>query len=241
MKYMGSKARIAKHILPIILKDRKPDQWYVEPFVGGANMIDKVDGKRIGADSNECIISMWVELQSGWVPNPITKEFYNKIRAEKGNYDKRLVGWVGVACSYSGKWFGGFAGKTNTKDGVRDYQAEAFKNVNKQLPNLNDVLFVYGGYDYINIPDNSLIYCDPPYEGTTKYKDDFDHNAFWQWCRDKVKEGHTVFVSEYKAPDDFTCVWEKEVKSSLSANGKTGGNKNSVEKLFTFKLANNKE
>ena len=42
MKYMGSKARIAKHILPIILKDRKPNQWYSEPFTGGANLIDKV-------------------------------------------------------------------------------------------------------------------------------------------------------------------------------------------------------
>lgn len=35
MKYMGSKNRIAKEILPIILRDRKPNQWYVEPFVGG--------------------------------------------------------------------------------------------------------------------------------------------------------------------------------------------------------------
>ena len=32
MKYMGSKARFTKEILPIILKDRKPEQWYVEPF-----------------------------------------------------------------------------------------------------------------------------------------------------------------------------------------------------------------
>ena len=42
MKYMGSKARHAKELLPIILKDHTPDMWYVEPFVGGANMIDKV-------------------------------------------------------------------------------------------------------------------------------------------------------------------------------------------------------
>jgi DNA adenine methylase len=41
-----------------------------------------------------------------------------------------------------------------------------------------------------------------------------------------------VFVSEYNAPDDFVCVWQKEAKSSLSANGKIGGNKTSVEKLF---------
>ena len=34
MKYMGSKNRHSKQILPIILKDRSPEQWYVEPFVG---------------------------------------------------------------------------------------------------------------------------------------------------------------------------------------------------------------
>ena len=57
MKYMGSKNRIAKHLLPIILKDRKEGQWFVEPFVGGANMIDKVTGNRIGADLNRYLIS----------------------------------------------------------------------------------------------------------------------------------------------------------------------------------------
>lgn len=41
-----------------------------------------------------------------------------------------------------------------------------------------------------------------------------------------------MFVSEYSAPDDFVCVWSQEVKSSLSANGKAGGNKLSVERLF---------
>ena len=75
MKYMGSKNRIAKHILPIILKDRKPDQWYVEPFVGGANMIDKVEGNRVGGEINEYIAAMWIALESGWVPrNDYTKE-----------------------------------------------------------------------------------------------------------------------------------------------------------------------
>jgi len=36
-------------------------------------------------------------------------------------------------------------------------------------------------------------------------------------------------------PDDFICVWEKEVSSSLSANGKNGDNKKSIEKLYTLK------
>lgn len=41
MKYMGSKNRLAKEIMPIMLKERGQRTW-VEPFVGGGNMIDKV-------------------------------------------------------------------------------------------------------------------------------------------------------------------------------------------------------
>ena len=44
MKYMGSKNRIAKFVLPIMIKEanEKGITTWVEPFVGGANMIDKV-------------------------------------------------------------------------------------------------------------------------------------------------------------------------------------------------------
>lgn len=65
MKYMGSKNRLAKHLLPIILKGRKPNQWYVEPFVGGCNMIDKVKGLRLGSDVNGYLIALAKALQGG--------------------------------------------------------------------------------------------------------------------------------------------------------------------------------
>jgi DNA adenine methylase len=234
MKYMGSKNRIAKHILPIMLAERKPNQVWVEPFVGGANMIDKVDGVRIGADKNEYLCALLDALSKGYKPTKVTKEEYRLVKNSKGAYPMKFVGWCGIGCSYSGKWFGGFAGETKTKNGIRDYQQEAINNVLKQAENLKGVEFVCCGYDELEIPTMSLIYCDPPYAGTTKYKDEFDHDKFWQWCRDKANEGHTVFVSEYSAPSDFKCVWEKEFSSSLSANGKIGGNKKSVEKLFTI-------
>ena len=78
MKYMGSKNRIAKHILPIILKDRKENQYYVEPFVGGANMIDKVGGLRIGSDVNKYLIALWKGMQQNLDrPYIIDKELYS--------------------------------------------------------------------------------------------------------------------------------------------------------------------
>lgn len=232
---MGSKNRIAKCILPIILKDRKPDQWYVEPFVGGANMIDKVGGNRIANDINEYLMALLEHLANGFMPEEITKEKYYNIKKYKEDYPKWLVGYAGICCSYSGKWFGGFAGEVDTKDGVRNYQKEALANIEKQSKNLKDIVFKTGCVLDLDVPSGSIIYCDIPYKGTTKYKDDFGHEAFWQWCREKVIQGHKVFISEYNAPDDFVCVWEQEVKSSLSANGKSGGSKKSVEKLFVHK------
>lgn len=239
MKYMGSKARFSKEILPIILKDRTADQWYIEPFAGGMNAICEVQGNRIANDIHYYLIQMWRELVGGWIPKKITKEEYSEVRTDQSKYPAYFVGWVGFNCSYSGKWFGGFAGETNTKIGtVRDYQTEAINNVAKQVKKMKGVIFQNKPYYELELPPNSIVYCDPPYEGTTKYANDFDHNLFWNWVRNISKQGHTVFVSEYNAPADFECVWQKYAKSSLSANGKIGGNKVSVEKLFKFSPTN---
>ena len=56
MKYMGCKNWIVNDILPIILKDKKINQWYVEPFFDDCNCIDKVDGLRIALDLNKYAI-----------------------------------------------------------------------------------------------------------------------------------------------------------------------------------------
>ena len=238
MKYMGSKARFAKEILPIILKDRKPEQWYIEPFAGGMNTICEVQGNRIANDIHKYLIEMWKELCNGWIPEKINHNTYHIVRNNREQFEPRFVGWVGFNCSYSGKWFGGFAGETKTKIGtIRDYQTEAINNVAKQVEKMKGVIFQNKPYYELELPPKSIVYCDPPYEGTTKYANEFDHNLFWNWVRNISKQGHTVFVSEYNAPADFECVWQKEAKSSLSANGKIGGNKVSVEKLFKFSPA----
>ena len=234
---MGSKNRHAKEILSIILKDRRPNQYYVEPFVGGCNVIDKVVGNRIGADSHYYLIEMWKALCNGYFqPFKVTKEQYNHIRDNKDAYQPFEVGYVGFNCSYSGKWFGGYAGEVKTKIGtIRDYQDEAIRNIKIQINNLKGVQFYNKSYDELEIPPESIIYCDIPYQNTTKYTGDFNHNKFWDWGRLMSKSGHKVYVSEYDAPNDFECIWKKEAKSSLSANGISGGNKISIEKLFRYK------
>lgn len=233
MKYLGSKNRIAKDILPIILKNRTDGQYYVEPFVGGANTIDKVGGNRIGADKNEYMIALLKKLQDGWKPpKNVTKEEYTHLKENRKMYDKHEVGYYGTQLVFGSVWFGSYR-RDNT--GKRKYDVEAYNNVMKQQPNLMGIDFICCDYKDLKLPLNSLIYCDPPYKGSRPYigENKINHNEFWQWCRDKVNEGHQVFVSEYNAPDDFKCVWKKDIVSS--GNGIIDKKLRATEKLFVFR------
>ena len=230
---MGSKNRIAKEILPIMLNEREERVW-VEPFVGGANMIDKVQGQRIGADINPYLIDALIAIRDSVDDLPknnhdFTESDYKQLRK---NDDYKYKGYAGFAFSYGGKWLGGWSRTDKTSIKQRDYVAESYRNAVNQSPLLQGIELITKNYLDLEIPENSLIYCDPPYEGATKYKDDFNHSEFWQWCRNMASKGHIVFISEYKAPDDFECVWEKEIVSSLTQDT---GSKKAVEKLFKIK------
>lgn len=229
---MGSKNRIAKHILPIMLKDRG-DRWWVEPFVGGGNIIDKVVGyRRIGSDINRYCIEALQSVKSYLheLPknnNEFTEEDYKKLRVDDLYKHK---GFAGFAYSYGGKWMGGWA---RDKDGKRDYVAESYRNAEKQSPKLKGSILVNHSYENLYIPTNSIIYCDIEYRGTTKYsnKQKFDYDKFYDWCRLKCREGHSVFISEYNMPEDFRCIWAKEVNNTLV---KDTGSKKGIERLFTL-------
>jgi len=227
MKYMGSKNRIAKEILPIILKERKDGQFYIEPFCGGCNMIDKVEGKRIASDQNHYLIELLKKLQEGWIPpKGISEEQFEDMKKNPKHYTDHLIGYVGFQLSFGAMWFSSYR---KDKIGKRNYSVEAFNNVMKQAPKLLGIKFICSPYEDLEYPENSIIYCDPPYEDTIKYNavGSFDHHKFWCWCREMSKKGHTVFISEYNAPEDFECIWEKKLQNGL-------GKSKNTEKLFKY-------
>jgi DNA adenine methylase len=232
MKYMGSKARFAKDLLPIILKGRQPKQAYLEPFAGGMNMIDKVDGIRIANDQHQELMAMWQALiYDNWdPPQRVSEDEYKHIKYNQDQYPKHLVGYVGFN-SFGGKWFAGYR---RDKEGKRDYWGEHYRNITKQVPKLKDVILSCESYTELEIPKNSIIYCDPPYAATTEYRDTFDHAQFWDWCRQQSKAGHQVFISEYNAPDDFKCIWEKGAKTTFSWHAENLSTKVALERLFVF-------
>jgi len=72
-------------------------------------------------------------------------------------------------------------------------------------------------YREVVIPENSVVYCDPPYEGTEGYGNKFDHTAFWEWVRTRE---FPVFVSERSAPEDFMSVHCRKIDGRF--NGFSG-------------------
>ena len=240
MKYMGSKSKIAKCIVPIlndvIIKNNI--STYVEPFVGGANVIDKINCvNRYGFDKQKYLIELYKKLLSDKhivLPQEVSKEHYNEVKQSykncDGKFDDWYIGAIGFLASYNGKFFdGGYAGITKTKIGtIRNYYDEAKRNLLKQINFLENVNLGCGDYrETCSEFTNCLIYCDPPYKSTTKYLScvDFNHNEFWDWVR-KMSKNNVVIVSEEQAPNDFVSIWSMEVKRTIDNKGSSSVNEN---------------
>lgn len=88
-----------------------------------------------------------------------------------------------------------------------------------QITNLD-----YRAVPIVTPPEQTIIYCDIPYQGTAEYKHGaFDHEAFFEWCR---QSPYKIYVSSYEAPMD--CVYELAHRSTLSATA----NNRVTERLF---------
>ena len=80
-------------------------------------------------------------------------------------------------------------------------------------------------YRELVFEDDCVIYCDPPYKGTTGYDgsshvtNSFDHDAFYDWCEQQT---HPIFISEYAMPEDRFVRIAKIRKRVLMCDDSTG-------------------
>lgn len=239
MQYMGSKNRFAKELIPIIQSYITPStKGYLEPFVGGGNLIDKVEcDNKFGCDLNEYLIELLKHCQETVedVPNFILKDDYVKVKNNKEDYPIWYQGLIGF-CSFGNKFWNGYA--SNNKDDISGERTKSyFKSLKEQSPNLKGIKFKHCSFQDINTDiSNYVIYCDPPYRGTTKYKTNpFPYEEYYDWCR-KMAKNNIVLCSEYWMPDDFECIWSKETKANFDSNRKLGDTKNNrIERLYVLK------
>lgn len=236
MVYMGSKNKLAKYIVPILQKaiDDSGATYYIEPFVGGANIIDKIQCKnRIGCDINENLITLLNYVRDNpnldIAPEDCSFEHYKDVRENQhtGKYSPEYVALIGYSASYGGRYFdGGYGRNGNKKPGKdRSIYKERIRNLKRQAPNLKDVKFICGDFNSFNVDkfENAVLYLDPPYKDTKNYsKQNIDYEKFYDFC-ERLAQKNMVFISEYNMPEDrFEVVWEKERTVTLTSNRETG-------------------
>lgn len=217
MRYFGGKQRISKQLSQYLNNQLEDEQPFVDLFCGSCNVMTKIDTNRlrIANDKHKYLISMWNELQNGWIPPiELSRREYKQIRENKDD-NPHLAGFVGFGCSFAGKWFGGYASSDN-----RNYCLNAYNSTLDKMKHLKDVEFYNNDYTEVDIPKGSLVYCDIPYKNTTQYckneVGEFNHDEFYQWVRDN-SDKYDIYISEYKknVPEDFEIVWEMESKKDI--------------------------
>ena len=224
MVYQGSKDRLSKDLVPIIQKyiDESGFGYYLEPFVGGANVIDKIScTTRAGSDVNTYLIELLKYIRDNpailEAPEDCSFEYYKSIRDEYNKKKRSIaselpdwyIGLIGFCASYGGRFFDGGYGRDAT--GKRNIYRERLKVLRDQSPHLRNIVFENKDYREYSDVCNAIIYCDPPYFGTKQYGVQFEYQRFYEWCRDMSKN-NIILISEYNMPDDFECIWEKERK-----------------------------
>lgn len=258
MRYQGSKLKIAKHFLPIITKDLYgTDRIFVDLFAGGMNVVDKIDHPiKVANDLNPYVIALWRDIQVNGdknIPSSVSEEEYNRAKQQvlyknrENNFTYVQLGFIGACCSHGSGWFNGYAHYNQKKkeDHIKEArsglckQIDKFKHLDKTRFMCNDYREVIYRFKPEEI-NRMVIYCDPPYANTKKYETDFDNNAFWDWVREmgRMYPGCKIYISEYNAPSDFTCIWSKDVPDGMGTTKKGEKQNRKIEKLFVHnKLA----
>lgn len=240
MRYVGSKNRLSKELAPIIQSYITEDtEAYIEPFVGGANMIDKIKHhNKIGSDAHKELIALLNYTRDNYneLPETFSEEEYNRVKANRDDYEPWYVGLIGFCGAFGAAYMRGFArGYKADKVTKRDIPAESIRNLVKQAPNLQGITFEcksfldYDPKEY----KNCVFYLDPPYRSTFGYSTgNFPYEEFDKWAIE-LSKNNTVLISEYNMPEDnFECVWSKEHLVNVKNNVVHNKSKKRVEKLF---------
>lgn len=246
--YKGNKYQILENIYNTFRALNIPEiKGVVDAFTGGGSFAYFMAEKGypvIANDIEKSIIDLHILCQTStlcntiydWYRIPYTKQGFKDILHEetaKGAFVRSL--W---SFSNDGKTY-----LTSTEN--EQNKIEQFINgnaePNSRFKHIEDIVllwarkqlniqFVCGSYADLEIPDGYVVYADPPYAGTSKYRaGDFDHTAFYNWA---LSQKGLVFISEYSMPEDFFLVDEyfKWNEAGRGARGKPG-----VERLYCNK------
>lgn len=225
MQYLGGKFLVAKQFRTNLQQVVPYASRIWDAFCGGLGFAENfADYHLICTDINPHLICLYRAWQCGWRPDlgSIDKNLHTRYKQVQPLGDP-LTAFLGIACSFSGKWFAGYlsaAALQVTTKKRRNYHKNGFNSLNRFFDKAANVTFRVNNFltTKQSPPRDVVIYCDPPYANTSNYNfvGDFDHHTFWKRCSWYVKQGNHVFVSEQTAPESWHLIWQCERKVAIN-------------------------
>jgi DNA adenine methylase len=244
VRFHGGKARQGRHIVAAIAALEPTATCWVEPFIGGGNVAEQAalqlgdssnlfrNGQSIDmllADADPLVVAMW-EFDGGveFVPYPLVSEAEYHAARSAGIVDRQTA-LTAFGCSFGGKRWGGYA--RSLENPSRSFVKAAGNVWRRQFDHIHSVntVVILSDYADLTVPDGAIVYCDPPYSGTTGYRGHgWDPERFYRWA-EALSVRCSVYVSEYAAPSHWVQVWERDHQTSLKRDNKFG---KVTERLF---------
>lgn len=88
----------------------------------------------------------------------------------------------------------------------------------QQLQQLNSIEYSMLDYRFFNIKKDDIVYCDPPYVGTSKDYDGFDNGSFQRWLANCPAK--QIYISEYTQLPHTEVAFILGKKQAFQAKGK---------------------
>jgi len=208
MKYMGSKARFAKEIIPIISKNRKESQWFVDLFCGSGVVAFNVAAKYKTVWLNDVIEELvgihealvlsanpdnphFLETASLYFVAKDDAEGYQELRRDYNECPtpEKLLALLLSCTNNMGRF--NQKGQFNQTFGKRTFNKNTDAKIQALLETVASYIdrFKFSGQHFKKvIPDTpSMVYIDPPYgyikgtngEKTSTQISEAGYNAFY--------------------------------------------------------------
>jgi DNA adenine methylase len=211
MRYLGGKTRLVPFLLEVV---RRVDRArYIEPFTGGGSVLAGLSphfSTVEAGDAHPGLVALWNAVLGGWrPPEEITESEYADLR--NSSEVTALQAYAGFACSFGGKWFGGFARKSDGTHDQSGSRASLLRKASVIRRHVNCLRLA--SFEEYSPDSDTLVYCDPPYVTSADYSTArWRPYDFWDSCREWVDRGAAGRVSEIQAPRDFIQISDTQRK-----------------------------
>lgn len=206
MRYYGGKHRQSSVIIKHLKVNPKENAFY-DLFCGALSVTVKVTDHFNTVTANDLtplLIGYEFLIQN---PNHVLNIEEAALARNDTHHPLHYIYATGA--SYGGKYQLNPGSMLKPRDNTsnRDYYRELNDSIRNKLRRCDAVRFLNMDYRDVELIPNSVVFMDPPYQGTEHYYgvdcSGFDYVGFWDHCRSLSRQGHRVYVTSVVVPDDF--------------------------------------